>query len=83
MEETERTEKLASMKRMVELAEKAYDNMYDAHSRGDAGDFYRSAKDYFDDAIHLASQLGLNEEVEKLHERLLHIKQVYRGQFTW
>jgi hypothetical protein len=83
MDDAERAEKLASIKRLVEMAEKAYDDMYEAHSRGDANDCYRNAKDYYDDAISLARQLGLNEEAEKLHDRLWHIKQVFRGQFAW
>ncbi|MGP8251018.1 MAG: hypothetical protein ACLQHF_03225 [Terracidiphilus sp.] len=82
MEETERQEKLAALKRLVDMAEKAYDDMYEAHSQRDANDCYRDAKDYYYDAIGLASQLGLKEEAVKLHDRLWHIKQVYHGQFA-
>jgi antirestriction protein len=82
MEESERQEKLAALKRLVELAEKAYDDMYEAHSQRDANDCYRDAKDYYHDAIGLARELGLNEEADKLHDRLWHIKQVFFGQFA-
>jgi hypothetical protein len=82
MDETERAEKLASIKRLVAMAEKTYDDMYDAHNNHDANDCYRNAKDYYTDAIGLARELGLNEEVVKLHDRLWHIKQVFRGQFA-
>jgi hypothetical protein len=80
-DEAERAEKLASIKRLVEMAEKAYDDMYETHNQRDANDHYRDAKDYYYDAIGLARELGLNEEMVKLHDRLWHIKQVFHGQF--
>ncbi|HTW79192.1 MAG TPA: hypothetical protein VME23_06610 [Terracidiphilus sp.] len=80
MEEAERQEKLATIERPVELAEKAYDKMYDVYEQHDINDCYRDAKEYYYDAIGLARELGMNEEADKLHERLFHIKQVFFGQ---
>jgi hypothetical protein len=78
-EAEERREKLARMKA---LAEKAYDDMYEAHSFGDANECYSNAKESFYDAIGLAGELGLKDESEALRKRLGHIKEVFRSQFA-
>ena len=64
------------------MGEKAYDDMYEAHNFRDSDDFYRDAKDCFYDAVGLANQLGLTAEANALSERLQHIKNVYRSQFS-
>jgi hypothetical protein len=51
MNEEERQSKLAFLDRCKASAEKAYDDMYEAHSFRDANDCYRNAKDYFYAAI--------------------------------
>lgn len=68
--------------RLKSLGEKAYDDMYEAHSLRDASVCYSDAKDCFYDAIGLAKRMGLNEEAEALQERLAHIKAVFRSQFA-
>ena len=82
MQEEERETMLVKLAHCKAMGEKAYDEMYDAHSCGDAGDCYRNAKDFFYDAISLAGQLGLAEEQEALNGRLAHIKAVFRSQFA-
>jgi hypothetical protein len=82
MDENDRAERLAAMKRLVEQAEKAYDDMYEAHHRHDIDRCYRDAKDYYTDAIGLARGMGMNEEADKLHDRLSHIKEVFFSQFA-
>jgi hypothetical protein len=82
MTEEERQIMLASLAHCKAMGEKAYDDMYDAHSFRDANDCYRDAKDYFYEALDLAGQLGLTAEHEALSERLAHIKTVYRSQFA-
>jgi hypothetical protein len=82
IEEAERQEKLATIKRLVDMAEKAYDRMYEVYDQHDINACYRDAKDYYYDAIGLYRELGLSEEAEKLHDRLWHIKQVFFGQFA-
>ena len=77
-EGTER-DRLAELKA---LGERRYDEMYEAHSDREVDSCYRDAKDCFDDAIGLATKLGLAEEAEALGKRLWHIKQVYRSQFS-
>jgi hypothetical protein len=72
-------EQLADLKSM---GEKAYDNMYEAHSSSGATACYNDAKECYYDAIGLANRLGLKEEAEALHARLAHIKAVFRSQFT-
>jgi hypothetical protein len=72
-------EQLAHLKAM---GEKAYDDMYEAHSPSDANARYSDAKECYYDAIGLANRLGLKEESEALHARLAHIKAVFRGQFA-
>lgn len=79
---TERQKQLALMERLKALGEKAYDDMYEAHSPRDADNFYREAKECYYDAIGLARNLGLKDEAEAMTDRLHHIKSVYRSQFT-
>jgi hypothetical protein len=61
------------------LAEKAYDDMYDARSPAAC---YSDLKDYFAQAIAAARRAGLDEEAARLTARLDHCKQVYRKQFS-
>jgi hypothetical protein len=82
MNEEERSARLANMTHCKTMGEKAYDDMYEAHSFRDANDCYRDAKDFFYEAIRLAGELELAEERESLSKRLEHIKAVFRGQFV-
>ena len=81
-DEEELQTKLAGLRQLKEMGEKAYDDMYEAHSPRDANDCYREAKDCYYEAIGLARRLGLEEEAELLSKRLAHIKDVFRSQFT-
>lgn len=81
-EDEERSAKLAGLARCKEQGEKAYDDMYEAHSFGDSDVCYSNAKGFFYDAIQLAGELGLTDEVDALDRRLLHIKAVFRSQFS-
>jgi hypothetical protein len=63
-------------------AEKAYDEMYDAHSPGDATARYSDTKEFFRSAIMVAEQLGKPDVAERLGRRLAHVKAVFRSQFT-
>ncbi len=67
---------------LEELAEAAYDKMYDAGSPSGATAFYSDAKEALADAIGLARRLGRAEDVTRLEKRLAHIKAVFRSQFT-
>ena len=69
-------EQLAQLERW---GEEAYTRMYDA--RSPSGD-YSEAKENFHGAIALARELELPEEVARLEQRLLHIKGVFRSQFS-
>jgi hypothetical protein len=73
---------LAQLEHLKAMGEKAYDDMYEAHSSNDANARYSDAKECFYDAIGLANQLELKEEADALHQRLAHIKAVFRSQFT-
>lgn len=64
------------------LAERAYDEMYDARGPSSAMACYSRAKDYLTDAIAAARRLGEEATAERLAKRLAHIKAVYRSQFT-
>ena len=66
------------LERLKALAEAEYGEMY--HSDDPTG-CYSRAKEAFYDAIALASQLGLEEDVERLEKRLRHVKEVFRHQF--
>ena len=73
-EEDERSAKLANLAHCMEMGEKAYDGMYEAHSFRDANDCYRDAKEFFYEAIKLADEMGLTDDLESLSKRLEHIK---------
>ncbi len=77
-----RPEDLENLKRMKSMGEKAYDDMYEAHTQRDIDSCYRDAKEWYYEAIGLAHRLGLTEEAEALQDRLHHIKSVYRSQFS-
>jgi hypothetical protein len=68
--------------RLKALGEKAYDDMYEAHSFGSANACYSDAKEFFRDAIGLAERMGEKDEADGLRKRLEHIKAVFRGQFA-
>ena len=78
----ERNAQLAQLERLKASGEKAYDDMYEAHSPSGATDCYSDAKECFYDAISLAKKLGLTDEAEALTKRLAHIKAVFRSQFS-
>ncbi|HEY6255925.1 MAG TPA: hypothetical protein VIY51_09055 [Xanthobacteraceae bacterium] len=63
-------------------AEAAYDKMYDATHPSDATARYSDAKEALHCAIGLAKELGQVATAKRLTERLLHIKAVFRSQFT-
>jgi hypothetical protein len=79
---TGETERKAQIERLKAMGEKAYDEMYEAHSSSGATACYSDAKEAYYDAIGLARRLGLDEEIKALEERLAHIKAVFRSQFT-
>jgi len=80
--ETERDAQLQQLERLKAMGEKAYDEMYEAHSPSGATACYSDAKEAFYDAIALARSLELEEEIKALEKRLEHIKAVFRGQFA-
>ena len=82
MADEERQHMLAELERLKAAGEKDYDDMYEAHSARDAAVCYSSAKDNFCDAIGLAERLGMKDEAEALTNRLMHIKAVFRSQFS-
>jgi hypothetical protein len=81
-DDPERAAKLRQLEEFKAEGEKNYDDLYEARSEHDATVFYSGAKEAYHDAISLACRLGLNEEAEKLTQRLEHIKAVFRSQFA-
>lgn len=81
-DDAERSAGLAQIAQLKAMGEKAYDDMYEAHSPSDANVCYSDAKECYYDAIALANRLGLLDEAEALSIRLAHIKAVFRSQFT-
>jgi len=65
-----------------DFGEKAYDEMYDARSSSAATGRYSDAKEAFHDAIAIARDLELPDEMAALQARLDHIKAVFRSQFS-
>ena len=81
-EDEERTAKLANLMNYKAEGEKAYDEMYEAHSFGHAGACYSDAKEFFYEAIKLAEELGMVNEAASITKRLEHIKSVFRSRFA-
>lgn len=81
-ESPDRQAKLGFLALCKQIGEKAYDDMYEAHSPSGATACYSDAKEAYYDGIRLAQELGLTDEVEALHKRLAHIKAVFRSQFV-
>jgi hypothetical protein len=81
-DDTDKNAGLEQLAHLKAMGEKAYDDMYEAHSPSDANARYSDAKECFYDAIGLANRLGLKDEAEALSARLAHIKAVFRSQFT-
>lgn len=63
-------------------AEAAYDEMYDAGNPSHVMALYSDAKEALHGAIALANALGQEATAQRLMARLLHIKAVFRSQFT-
>ncbi len=63
-------------------AEEAYSRMYNVRFGSPAAAHYSDAKEFFHDAIGLAQQLGKPETVDRLTQRLAHVKAVFRSQFS-
>jgi predicted Rossmann fold nucleotide-binding protein DprA/Smf involved in DNA uptake len=83
MTDEQRKEWQARLANCERMAEQAYDDMYEkAHSFSAATGYYSNAKDAFSGAIQAARELGLDEEVKRLEERLEHVKKVFRSQFS-
>jgi hypothetical protein len=82
LDDAERKAGLEQLAHLKAMGEKAYDDMYEAHSPSDATAHYSDAKECYYDAIGLATRLELKDEVEVLEKRLAHIKAVFRSQFT-
>lgn len=81
-DDAERQAMIEQMNRLRDFAEKAYDDMYEAHSSTGATACYSDAKECYYDAIGLARRLGLDKDMETMSARLAHIKEVFRSQFT-
>ena len=80
IQRTERELKLDQLRACKAIGEKAYDQIYETH--GSTTGLYSDAKEAFYDAIRVARELGLAEDVKELEKRLAHIKAVFRSQFS-
>lgn len=80
IQRTQRELKLSQLRACIAIGEKAYDEMYESH--GSISGLYSEVKEAFYDAISIAKELGLKEELEALEKRLANIKAVVRSQFS-
>jgi hypothetical protein len=72
----------ARMEFFKRQAEKAYDDLYKAHSGSEATAAYSDCKESIHEALRIAYELGLEEEAANLLKRLEHFKAVFRRQFA-
>jgi hypothetical protein len=82
-DDAERKAGLKQLEHLKAMGERAYDDMYEAHSPSGATACYSDAKECFYDAIGLANRLGLKEEADSLNKRLTHIKALFCSQFAF
>ena len=68
----------AELEALKAVGERAYDRMYEARDRPELDWRAEVATDAYRDAIRIAEELGLVEEVVALRARLQHIKEVAR-----
>jgi hypothetical protein len=80
--DAEKARLLKHLKDLEAAGEQDYDDLYQARSDYDATVCYSGAKEAFYDAISIAHQLGMEDEAERLSQRLDHIKAVFRSQFS-
>ncbi len=73
-------ERETRIKTLEAAAEQAYDDMYEAHSWSGCSDAFHDVKEFLYEAIRLATELGLSDEVTRLEKRLEHICAVYDSQ---
>lgn len=71
------------VQRYEDMAEAAYQAMYDAASGPAAKSDYEDACLYFSRAAAAARQLGRPDEAARLGLRLEHVRSVYNHQFRW
>jgi hypothetical protein len=70
------------MARLQQRAEAAYAAMYDARPPA-AKDCYDDARLYFTQAIDMATQANLADDVTRLTSRRNQITEIYNRQFRW
>jgi len=81
-EDADREELLAQLEHLKSLAEKAYRDMYETGSLSGAIACYADARECLQDALRLAIQLELDEEITALRLRLEHVHSVFQSQFN-
>jgi hypothetical protein len=67
----------------INQAENAYSRIYDAWSGSERAAAYNDCKESMADAIHLARQLGLDDQVIELEKKLKHYKEVFHHQMNF
>lgn len=81
MDESDRQELQEQLAHLSSLADKAYGDMYETGIASSATGYYAEARECLTEAIRVACELGLSEQVRVLRERLSQIETVYRAQF--
>jgi hypothetical protein len=70
------------MKYHEAMGERSYSLMYDAFSGTAAAGHYSDVKHEFAEAIRFAREAGRADEILRLEQRLKHIQEVFRSQFS-
>ncbi len=77
----DRSNRMNEMERYEQLAEAAYDAMYDPRPGMVAKMHFEDASMYFFRAAEAARSLGLTEDAVRLEQRRDHVRKVYNSQF--
>lgn len=67
---------------LAHAAEASIERMYEARDKTTAAAHYSDAKEALHDAIGLAQSARASELAERLTARLMHLKEVFRSQFS-
>jgi hypothetical protein len=82
-EQSLRADNLKQLEFFIRQAEEAYGRIYDAWSGTGRAAAYSDCKESMADAIHLARELGLDDKVAELEEKLKHYKEVFQHQMNF
>jgi hypothetical protein len=81
--QTQISNRIEQLEKFIRQAEEAYSRIYDEGSSSGRAAAYNECKESMADAIRLARELGLEDQVVELEKKLDHYKKVFRHQMDF